>query len=58
MGGMKIGDLTMNELRRALAATERAVGRDSPAARILRRELERREIERRERRAGKAVRDE
>ncbi|MEX0884992.1 MAG: hypothetical protein WD009_01005 [Phycisphaeraceae bacterium] len=39
----KLTDIPTSELRRALKATERFVGRGSASARVLRRELERRE---------------
>ena len=40
---MRIEEATTRELRRALRATIRAVGKDSESAQILQRELERRE---------------
>jgi hypothetical protein len=40
---MQLRDMPIDELRRALAATERAAGQDSQSARVLRRELEQRE---------------
>lgn len=40
---MKLSELPTDELRRALADTERIAGRNSASARILRRELARRE---------------
>ena len=58
MAGMatKLTDLTVGELREALAATEQLVGKDSASARVLRRELRQRERHDAERRQG--VRDE
>lgn len=53
---MKLRHVTTRELRRMLRTTERAVGPQAVAVRILRRELERREYASRPRHVRKAVR--
>ena len=40
MHGMKLQDITTQELRETIKATERLAGRDSPSAKLLRRALQ------------------